>query len=96
MRPGPDLDPGSVVRCDTAPCDSPGPDAEPGRGRDHQQRMQRQRAPVLRPEAVEGLDLLARDQRVRRERVVVARPPAPAAGVGQHMGQRLEVDAGRP
>ena len=47
------------------------PSPEPGRRRIRDQRVQRQRPPVLVPEPVERLDLLADDHRLGRNRVVV-------------------------
>ena len=67
---------------------------EPGRGRARDQRVKRQCAPVLRGQAMEGLDLLAHVDRVRGERMILAHPPAAPAGIGEHMRERLEIDFG--
>ena len=67
---------------------------EPGRSRARDQRVERQHALVLRLQSVERIDLLAHDDRVGGERVKVTHPAAAAAGVGEHVRQRLEVDVG--
>ena len=59
------------------------------------QRVQRERPPILVRQPAERLDLLAHDHRMGGERVVAPHPPAPAAAIGEHVGQRLEVDVGR-
>ena len=56
--------------------------------------MEREHPPVLVPEPVQPLDFLRHDHRLGGDRVVLPAAAAPAAGVGQHMGERLEVDIG--
>ena len=68
---------------------------QPGGRRVGEQCVQRQHPALFGVQPVEGLDLLAQHDRVPGQRVVPRHAPAPAAGVGQHMRQRLEVDVGR-
>ena len=69
--------------------------AEPRGAGIGQQRVQGHGAAVLLRDAVQRLDLLGGGECVLGEGVEAPRAPAPAAGIGQHVGDGLEVHVPR-
>ena len=89
VRPGPVREPGSAARAE--PVRSPRNQADAAPATSACSASVRRSSSDSPPSASISS---AHDHRVRGERVVVAHPPAPAAAVGEHVGQRLEVDIG--
>ena len=65
--------------------------AEPGGARRNQECVECKGAAVFIADALQRLDLLRHRERMLGEGEKTPRPPAPAAGVGQHTGDRLEI-----